>query len=378
MNLLSPHFSIDRPRDDVLQHHGIIGQKWGERRFQYDDGSLTPEGRIRYGRSSGERHFRREYRINKNHSKFYNKIADITSKPFPKYSKSSRKYANESKTRAEKALEDRVQYDKLSDEDKRKVDQAARKMFRDELIYPNIAWAVGGLPAEIMYRSLTYDQRNNNRRNLDKEINDTLYGEGKGPNVKPRTIAGGFNPVTVGIGTALGIAAGNKISKAMESRKQAKQAERDKIEQTIKDASNNAETAEAKKHFDKMHDNYSKYSINIRDGDQFSTAKKELKSKNYDLKKFDTIKENAFKKTGFKEKLAKEDEAENRRNKNMNPLKADKLYTEFLKARADAQLASIKTGNILMKEMGKYIDSLPKQDQAAAYTYVYCLLGYDW
>lgn len=31
-----------------LQHHGINGQKWGIRRFQNKDGSLTPEGRKRY------------------------------------------------------------------------------------------------------------------------------------------------------------------------------------------------------------------------------------------------------------------------------------------------------------------------------------------
>lgn len=36
-------------KDGVLYHHGIKGQKWGERRFQNEDGSLTPEGRERYG-----------------------------------------------------------------------------------------------------------------------------------------------------------------------------------------------------------------------------------------------------------------------------------------------------------------------------------------
>lgn len=33
----------------VLMHHGIQGQKWGVRRFQNADGSLTKEGRERYG-----------------------------------------------------------------------------------------------------------------------------------------------------------------------------------------------------------------------------------------------------------------------------------------------------------------------------------------
>lgn len=33
---------------DVVSHHGIKGQKWGTRRFQNDDGSLTDAGRARY------------------------------------------------------------------------------------------------------------------------------------------------------------------------------------------------------------------------------------------------------------------------------------------------------------------------------------------
>lgn len=32
-----------------LMHHGIKGMKWYQRRYQNKDGSLTPQGRIRYG-----------------------------------------------------------------------------------------------------------------------------------------------------------------------------------------------------------------------------------------------------------------------------------------------------------------------------------------
>lgn len=41
--------------DDELCHWGIKGQKWGDRRYQNEDGSWTPEGRERYGKGDGER-----------------------------------------------------------------------------------------------------------------------------------------------------------------------------------------------------------------------------------------------------------------------------------------------------------------------------------
>ena len=38
-----------------LYHHGVKGQKWGERQYQYKDGSLTPLGRIHYGVGSSRK-----------------------------------------------------------------------------------------------------------------------------------------------------------------------------------------------------------------------------------------------------------------------------------------------------------------------------------
>ena len=38
-----------------LSHHGILGMKWGIRRFENPDGTLTPEGKRRYGSSENFR-----------------------------------------------------------------------------------------------------------------------------------------------------------------------------------------------------------------------------------------------------------------------------------------------------------------------------------
>lgn len=40
---------------DELQHHGVKGQRWGVRRYQNKDGSLTPRGKKRLAKLDAER-----------------------------------------------------------------------------------------------------------------------------------------------------------------------------------------------------------------------------------------------------------------------------------------------------------------------------------
>lgn len=55
--------------DDYLMHYGVAGQKWGKRRWQNEDGSLTPAGYAHYGiTGAGKRGIKR---IERDKSKAY-------------------------------------------------------------------------------------------------------------------------------------------------------------------------------------------------------------------------------------------------------------------------------------------------------------------
>ena len=67
--------------DDSLEHSGILGMKWGIRRYQNEDGSLTEAGKLRYGKKAASEYYKQHKISNKrNKTDSYRKAIDYQRK----------------------------------------------------------------------------------------------------------------------------------------------------------------------------------------------------------------------------------------------------------------------------------------------------------
>lgn len=97
-----------------LAHHGVKGQKWGERKYQNMDGSLTPEGRRHYGYGDGDRQkLRSEIKILREKARAERKMARVQNAERIKYEKQRQKLD--------------IKMDKVKNADKIKADRLREK-----------------------------------------------------------------------------------------------------------------------------------------------------------------------------------------------------------------------------------------------------------
>lgn len=107
-------------RLDELVHHGIKGQKWGRRRFQYEDGSLTPAGKERYDDDGPSERSSKESETPKVKSSSKGTTSEIKPKEYK---------IPESKSKHRLNLEEKYKSQGLSEKE---AEQAAAKRIRAE------------------------------------------------------------------------------------------------------------------------------------------------------------------------------------------------------------------------------------------------------
>lgn len=103
--------------DDELYHHGILGQRWGHRRFQNEDGSWTPEGRERYGEGDARTKAKATYETQKYKANLKSKAQK----------EKDRRAAKEERNR----IKEQAKTNKLIKKEQAKLDQQGVKKFRN-------------------------------------------------------------------------------------------------------------------------------------------------------------------------------------------------------------------------------------------------------
>jgi len=115
------YFGVEQNQNE-LEHFGIKGQKWGIRRYQNEDGSLTDEGKRRYTKGEG---FTNDNRLK------LNALLELGPKAVFKYGQSVRREENAKNPYKRKEGETKEAYKarikKFDDDEKKKFDAESEK-----------------------------------------------------------------------------------------------------------------------------------------------------------------------------------------------------------------------------------------------------------
>lgn len=97
-----------------LKHHGIKGQKWGQRRYQNEDGSLTAAGKERYGVALAK--YGKADRLGKKLTKQINKAEKARQKTLSSRNKFSKELKDDNTKSLAKSIIS-LQYQKMNKKD---------------------------------------------------------------------------------------------------------------------------------------------------------------------------------------------------------------------------------------------------------------------
>lgn len=149
--------------EDYLMHYGIEGQKWGKRRYQNPDGSLTPEGRQHYG-----------YKMHKNTSKLdkyennrdsYNVTYSMSTRPFRKLSKD---FDKQNKNLIDTWKDKDTRYEKIHKE----ANKYANKEIQEKFKNMSLEERIGHIHDQIVIGKKAYDKYMKDSGWKDKDINE--------------------------------------------------------------------------------------------------------------------------------------------------------------------------------------------------------------